>query len=341
MMLKWTARLTALLAFTAIGVSSASAQTRLRLSQWLPPSHPIVTGILEPWAEQVEQVTEGRVVIDFLPALGKPQSNFDLVHQGVADVAMGVHAYTADRFPLAYGFTLPGYADNATTASVAFWRTHQKHFAENDGFDGVKLLGEWLHGPGGIFTRDREIDSADDLPGLRLRATGGVVQDISESLGIIPQFAPASEAYELITRGVVDGAFFPYESVQNFNLTDALNHSLEVPGGLYRDAHYLIMNQDIWNGFSEADRNAIEEISGEAIARLAGTAWDEADATARDLLVSKGYTINVAEGDLLEKIKSTEEQLRAAWIERVSGQGVDGAAILETFRSEIEAVAAE
>ena len=90
-------------------------ETTIRFSNWLPPTHPITTDILYPWAENVAAATEGRVTIQFIPALGKPPAHFDLVRDGVADAAMSVHAYTADRFPSAYGMTMPGYADDATS----------------------------------------------------------------------------------------------------------------------------------------------------------------------------------------------------------------------------------
>src|SRR5690606_19609007 len=116
-----------LIAATAFS-SLSSAQTVLRFSNWLPPTHPITTQILQPWAANIENATEGRVKVQFLPALGRPPAHFDLVRNGVADMALSVQAYTADRFPSAYGMTLPGYADDATSAAVAYWRTHQKYF---------------------------------------------------------------------------------------------------------------------------------------------------------------------------------------------------------------------
>src|SRR5690606_32124255 len=193
------------------------------------------------WAANVTEATEGRVKIQFLPALGRPPAHFDLVRDGVADAALSVHAYTADRFPSAYGMTLPGYADDAESAAVAYWRTHQKHFQQLNEFDGVKLLGLYTHGPGHVFTRDgRPVNTLADLKGMRLRATGGIVQDISSRLGVVPQFTSASEAYEQLSRGVVDGVMFNSDSVYSFRMDAILKNAYRVPGGLYRDTHYII-----------------------------------------------------------------------------------------------------
>ena len=335
-------RLASATALALIAASAAGAQEKvIRFSNWLPPTHPITTDMLEPWAANVEEATEGRVRIQFIPALGKPPAHFDLVRDGVADAAMSVHAYTADRFPSAYGFTLPGYADDAVTASVGYWRTHEEMLKPLGEFDDVHLLGLWAHGPAHIFTRSEEVQSFDDVDGLRLRATGGVVQDISEQLGIVPQFASASEAYELLTRGVVDGVMFNSDSVYSFNLQDALNHAFRVPGGLYRDVHYVIMNESAYEGLSGADRAAIDSVSGEALARLAGEAWDRVERIGWEKMEASDYTINEASEADLQRLMDLAEPLKEAWIARMAEKDMDGQAVLDAFTAHVADVKAE
>lgn len=330
-----------LIAATAFS-SLSSAQTVLRFSNWLPPTHPITTQILQPWAADIEKNSDGRIKIQFLPALGKPPAHFDLVRDGVADMALSVHAYTADRFPSAYGMTLPGYADDAESAAVAYWRTHQKFFEPLNEFDGVKLLGLYTHGPGHFFTREvKPVAKLDDLKGLRLRATGGIVQDMSSRLGIVPQFTSASEAYEMLSRGVVDGAMFNADSVDSFRLLPLMKNAYQVPGGLYRDTHYVIINKNAYAKLNEQDRKVLDAASGEAFARLSGKAWDKVDAEAWKKMQAAGYTVVVAGGDDLKRIHAEGDALRDAWVERMKKLGVDGNAALTMFKDEIAKVAAE
>lgn len=326
----------------AVFPSLASAQTVLRFSNWLPPTHPITTQILQPWAANIEQATDGRVKIQFLPALGRPPAHFDLVRDGVADMALSVHAYTADRFPSAYGMTLPGYADDAESAAVAYWRTHQKFFAQLNEFDGVQLLGLYTHGPGHFYTREaKPVAKLDDLKGMRLRATGGIVQDISGRLGIVPQFTSASEAYEMLSRGVVDGAMFNADSVDSFRLLPLMKNAYRVPGGLYRDTHYVIINKNAYAKLGEQDRQALDAASGEAFARLSGKAWDKVDAEAWQKMTDAGYTIVVASDDDVARIRAEGDKLRDEWLARMEKLGVDGNAALAMFKEEITKVEAE
>lgn len=316
--------------------TAVRSETTLTLSNWIPPTHLVSSDIVEVWAKNVELATNGRVKVDVVSALGKPQAHFDLVKNGVADVAMGVHGYTAERFKLSYGVNLPFYADNATASSVAFWRTHQKYFKQAGEFEGVKLITLWTHGPGAIHTRDKRITSIEDLENLKLRAPGGVVQDIAEEIGVTPHFAPASEAYELLSKGVIDGIFFDVESLLGFNIADQLNYSLTFPGGLYRDAHYMVMNQNTWDELSEQDQKAIMAVSGETMAWIAGKAWDAHDVAATNILRAQGHEVREAEGELLEEVKKRVANLEEEWIERANEMGVDGKAALEFYAAEIE-----
>jgi TRAP-type C4-dicarboxylate transport system substrate-binding protein len=49
------------LAALILVTSDATAQTRLRMANWLPPSHPLVAEVMVPWSKAVEEATQGRV----------------------------------------------------------------------------------------------------------------------------------------------------------------------------------------------------------------------------------------------------------------------------------------
>ena len=108
----------------AASTSVQAQNVTLRFSNWLPPTHPMVTEMLNPWAKDVEQATEGRVKIQVLPPLGTPASHYDLVRNGVADMTIGVHSYTPERFKLTEMVELPMTAENAQVNSLAYWRDH-------------------------------------------------------------------------------------------------------------------------------------------------------------------------------------------------------------------------
>ena len=261
-MLKSVTRMLMAAAIVAAGAftagSQASAATVWRFSRWVPATHPLSKEVFDVWAKKVEEATHGDVKIQFVSALGNPPSHFDLVKNGVADVGMSVNSYTANRFVLSQGLELPFLAPNAMSACIAYWKTYEKYFKKADEYKGVHLLGIWLHGPGHIFTREKKINTIADLDHLKMRVPGGVVNEVAKRLDTVPVFAPASQAYNVLSKGVADGIFFPTELIYNFKLGPVIKQGLEIPGGLYRLAMYIVVNQAKWDALPAKDRQAIE-----------------------------------------------------------------------------------
>ena len=76
----------------ALTTTAAVAETKLVLSNWLPPRHPVVKEALEPWADQIQEVTDGRVTVRILKKpLGAPPAHYDMAVHGIADITIGLH----------------------------------------------------------------------------------------------------------------------------------------------------------------------------------------------------------------------------------------------------------
>jgi TRAP-type C4-dicarboxylate transport system substrate-binding protein len=315
----------------------ASAQTVWRFSNWVPPTHPLTVEVFHVWAKKVEEATKGRVKIEFVSAMGKPPAHFDLVKDGAADVGMSVNSYTANRFVLSEGVELPFLAPNAMSACIAYWETYEKYFEKADEFKGVHLAGIWVHGPGQIFTREKKISTLADLEHLKMRVPGGTVNEIAKRLDTVPVFAPASQAYDVLSKGVADGIFFPTESIYNFKLGPVIKQALEIPGGLYRNAMYIIINQAKWDALSADDKKAIDSVSGMVIAKLAGAMWDKADADGKAGLIKLGTTFSTASPAMMRNLHAKLDGMTNEWVAKADKKGVDGKAALAYFVEQVKA----
>lgn len=71
---------------------------------------------------------------------------------------------------------------------------------------------------------------------------------------------------------MIDGVAFTFEAMTAFNLVNDIRYSMTVPGGIYNTTWFFVINEDRWNSLSEADRGAIDAISGEAFAERVGKA---------------------------------------------------------------------
>ena len=146
---------------------------------------------------------------------------------------------------------------------------------------------------------------------------------------------PAPESYELLSQGVADGVFFPKEAAMSFKLVPLLKHATYVPGGLYNVTFAMVMNPAKWKQISPADQAAINKLSGEALARRAGKAWDATDVRGEKALRDAGIPIVTASPQFVAEIKSRTAKLEQAWADKAKAKGLDGAAALAALRAEI------
>ncbi|WP_221930851.1 TRAP transporter substrate-binding protein [Telmatospirillum sp. J64-1] len=313
----------------------AEAATTLTFSSWLPPRHPIVVNAFEPWAEDVAKATDRRVRIRILPKpLGGAPAHFDMARDGIADITYGLHSFTpGDRFLLSRAAEFSFLGDNAADLSVAYWKLYQDRLAQANEHDGVHTLGVFAHGPGAIHNNVRPIRTAADLQGLTLRVPGGYVSQLMARLGTVPRQAPSGEVYEMLSNRVIQGVTFTQEALTAFKLTDHLKHTTTVPGGIYNTSWFFVMNPWKWEALSDADREAITELSGEAFARRVGKAWMDADDVALDQIRKAGIEIIEADPSFVQELTVHTNALEAEWAEQAKQRGVDGLAALRELRA--------
>jgi TRAP-type C4-dicarboxylate transport system substrate-binding protein len=174
---------------------------------------------------------------------------------------------------------------------------------------------------------------------MKIRSGGGISEASAKALGASPLVKPAPESYEILASGVADGTFFPSESIKSFNLDKVVKHATIFPGGFYSSAFGFFMNEEKWNKLAKQDQDAIMSVSGEALARLAGKAWDAADKGGMEALKAAGVNIQQASPAFIAEVRSRTEPLANNWIQSANAKGLDGAKVLAEFREELKRVA--
>ncbi len=318
-------------------LSSGVMAKDLTLSSWLPAKHHIVTGMVQPWIDDVKKVTDGRVSIKILAkGLGHPKAHFDIAKNGLADVAYSCNVYIPGRFSLPQAVELPFLGDSAEAMCVAYWRTYKKYFEKAGEYKGVKLISVFVHGPGQIHNSKKEIKSIADLKGMKFRIPGGIAAEVTKALGVVGIQKPASKSYEILSRGVADGIFFPKSSIQAFKITKLVPYTTLVPGGLYNTAFFIVMNQKTFDSFSKADQKAVLDVSGEVFAKRAGQVWDAKDKSGLDAIVAAGNHVITASPEFVAEIKAATKDIEASWVAKAKKKGVNGKRALKYYRKQVK-----
>ncbi|ASJ70301.1 TRAP transporter substrate-binding protein [Granulosicoccus antarcticus] len=314
--------------------SPVEATEKLRLSTPIPASHPLMTKVLKPWAANVKEVTEGRVVVRIMPKIvGSYAGQFDVAATGQADISMGNQSYSPGRFKQ-YAFAeLPGLGDRAEATSVAFWDTYNQYFGPKDEMAEVKVLSLYTAGPGQLFTTEHVVSSMDGNKGVKVRGGGEAATRVVDTLGMTSIQAPFSKAAEMISNGVVDGAMLERSLVPVFGFDRYFKNRFVYPGGLFNVSYFMVMNKKSWAELDPKDQAAIDAISGQVLAQQFGQVWDEIGVSADKAFLDSGMLTTAAEGPLKENLAEAFKAYEKTWIDSVSADGFDGQEIIDSYRA--------
>lgn len=334
-------RKTALLAFVAfalaaLGIGPAAAQKQtLKMAYWAGPSHHMVQ-TQEAWAKTVLDASGGNLVIEIDKApLAKPDGQYDIVKNGVRDLVWHVAAYTAGRFDLFQGPELPFLCPNSTVCSSVLWNWYAKHGLAAKEFTDATLLTAFTTGPFDIHLT-KPARTLDEIRALKMRAAGPSVP-VAKALGWSIATLAATEAYEGLQRGVVDGTVFPWEAVNSFRLNDLTKFHLEVPGGLLTAAFMIVGNTKSIGKLTPANQAALMKASGAAGSALFGKYWDAADERARADAKQRKHTIETLAPAELEKWRPLLQSATDEWLKKAKAKGADGEKLLDDLKRMIKA----
>jgi len=198
-----------------------------------------------------------------------------------------------------------------------------------------KVLAVHVHAPGTIHTKDTLVKSASDLNGLKMRGPTRVISQMLGGLGATPVGMPVPQVAPSLSKGVIDGMVVPWEIMPSFKLHELTKSHTTLSGdrGLYTAPFLLLMNKAKYESMSDAQKKVIDDNSGMALAKLAGQLWDGFEAPARALAEKAGGEFHELSGAELDEMKAAGATLVDAWIEKANGDGLDGAALVETARS--------
>lgn len=280
----------------------AMAQTvTLKLASFEPATAPITGGVLKPWAEDVMKASGGTLKIDIFPGgtLGRnPLQQLKLVQDGVADLTWTVPGYTPGRFDDVEVAELPFLIDTATEGSLAMTRLHQKGLLA--GFDDFKLLLIGTVPANNIHARV-PITSLADLKGKRIRAGSSQIAKMVEQVGAVPVQLGAPQVADALSKGVIDASLNEWNFVATFKLDQVARHHLVLPMGTV--AVIVPMLKSRFDALPPQAQKALEQHSGEALARRFGAVVDRSNDATRDRVAQAGANTVVV----------PSPQDRAAW----------------------------
>jgi TRAP-type C4-dicarboxylate transport system substrate-binding protein len=315
------------------------AQTKLLFNVFLPPGH-VLQNVAHDWAADVEKATGNNVKIDFTAGnMAPPPQQLPAAASGIFDIAMTANTFIKSKAPLLEFVSLPFIVDNAESASVAYWRTYEKHFASKKQFPDVQLLSLFTTTGGQLYSvSDTPINSVDELKKRRMWAVPGEAADLLKNMGISPITSPAVQVSESVSRGVVDGCFgLSPDGAYQFKASPYTKVITWLPKSATVTGFSMFINKVKWASISEKDRNAIMALSGEALARRVGKAYEASATEALAKMKADGIKLVNADAGFYAALQKAAEPSFTEFEAVAAKAGLDGKAVLADFRAEYAA----
>jgi len=328
---------TGMLALSALAGTAGSAAAQdvsLKLHHFLPIQANLAAHILEPWAEEVQAASGGRIEIERFYGMalgGRPPELMDQVLDGVTDMTLTVTGYTPGRFPRSEAFELPFMMTDAGPTSRAYWDYAQAHMFDTD-FRDYKILAVWVHGPGLIHSSD-PISTPSDLNGVKLRAPTRIINQMFTTLGATTVGMPVPAVPEALSKGVIDATVIPWEVTGALKVPELVtNHTEFGDDVLYTTTFVLALNRDVWDAIPADLQAIIMEHSGATLSEFGGAQMQRDDAPARAAAAELGNNIITLTPQQVQVWKDAASGVEGAWIADMDGQGIDGATLVQDAR---------
>lgn len=319
-------------AVAALGSASRAATTSLKVSHFLPPNHTFQRELVK-WSDVLAERSQGQLKLDIFPAsqLGPINRQFDLVRNGVADIAVGLHGATPGRFPMTDLVSLPYVApksgSNSAIASRRLTELAPTYLAAEH--PGTKILWMAVTNPLMFHTSKRPITRLEDFKGLRIRYAGEQFAQIIPLLGAVPLAVPPAETADSLAKGIIDAATFPYEACQSFDLGTVLKYSLEP--GVSSSTFAVVMNPAKFSSLAPELQALIEQTTGTPMAESFGSAFDASERSGHDYMVAKGVQIARLAEPEVARIKDILAPLKDKAVASLDRAGKPARALLDAY----------
>ena len=308
--------------------SGSFAADTIKVASFVSPKSMGVSRVIKPWMAAVKADIDGKVALKgyWGGSLGKsPVKQYELVKNGVADLAWILPGYTSGQFPEMQITELPFLVNTALEASLVIQRLHDAGF--KTGLGQVKLIGAWASAPNLLFLR-KPVKTISDLKNMKIRNAGAVGGYWLGQIGAVPQTMSAPKMTIALNRKTIDGGQQGWTGMRTFKAMGLVTHVMDLPLGAI--PFFLGMNKKKWDGLPADVKAAFLKHGSESIARNGGAAYGDATLNIiKSNAQAKKLTIVKPSGAAFVKlVKDAKVNVHKWWINKTkNGQAVYDKAI--------------
>lgn len=270
--------------------AGAQAQTRLQLGHSLSQNSHYQAGA-QAFADQVKEKTEGRYVIEIVPAggLGSEREMVEGVQLGTIDLVLTSLGTVGSFVPETGVLDLPFLFEDLEHARRVIDGPVGNQLIEAVGQRGFVPLAWAENGIPGFITKGVAVSSAEDLKGLKMRTQANPMHTAAfEALGAQAVPLGFGEIYTAMQTGTIDGTYMVTPIVETSNFYQVQDYITPAP--LYYQAAMFVMSPSAWDQVAEEDRQAFLD-AAKAGGQATRDAVEKAESESLEFITANGMKV--------------------------------------------------
>lgn len=318
--------------------TTSNEEYEFLIGSWVPATHPSVARATEPWAQEVEDATNGVVSFDLQAGgvLGASDQVITDVSGGVYDVGFAVGQFYPDTVLykmtiLDLPFALANADDHMHASRVSERYMNEVVAPEIEQQLGLKLIGSYLVDPT-VFISTEPIKTIEDMKNKRTYMQAATWEKIIKEWGAVPVSMSVEDVYTALERGSLDIGVYALAGMYSQKLHEAAHYVTVLPTSNIAGA--IVMNLDKYNSLPDDIKEQFEAEFSPRLTELNNSAYAEQQQDSlkaiEEELEGKGEIIYPSDDDVKDFMAPAKE-VWLQWIETANEKGFDGEAIMEQF----------
>jgi TRAP-type C4-dicarboxylate transport system substrate-binding protein len=315
----------ALLGLAAFAAAPAQAQTKWNLPAAYPANNPHTVNLMQ-FAKDVEAATGGKlqITVHAAASLFKAPEIKRAVQTGQAQVGEVLISLHENEDPL-FGLDVVPFLATSYPQSLKLWQASKPAIEKKLASQGLMLLFAVPWGPQGIYTK-KDLNSLDDMKGLKWRAYNVGTARIAEMVGAQPVTIQAAELPQALATGVVNAFMTSGSTGYDSKSWETMTHFYDTQAWIPKNITF--MNKAAFDALDKPTQEAVLKAAKEAEPR----GWKMAEEKATwylEQLKSHGMKVLPPPPALKTGLQKIGEQLTADWLKRA---GKDGEAVIASYK---------
>lgn len=304
---------------------AGAAQTVWNLPAAYPADNPHSEN-LAAFAKDVEAATSGKlkITVHANASLFKAPEIKRAVATGQAQMGEVLLSLHENEDPV-FGLDVVPFVATSFPEAMKLYKASKSAIEKKLASQGIMLLFAVPWAPQGVYAK-KDINSLDDMKGLKWRSYNVGTARIGELVGAQSVTIQAAELPQALATGVVNSFMSSGGTGYDSKVWESLTHFYDVQAWIPKNATFV--NKAAFDALDKSTQEAILKAAAAAEAR-GWRAWEDKTNWYLDQLKAKGMKVQPPSPALAAGFRKIGETLTADWLKRA---GADGQAIVDAYK---------